>query len=353
MHIAIDARELAGQPTGAGRYLRGLLDVWAADPRARAHRWSLYSHQSIDTPLGAARLLPGSGGAWWEQRVLPAALRVDRPDVLFAPAYTAPIVTGVPRVVTVHDLSYFAHPKWFRFREGARRRRLTSLAARRARIVLTDSEFSRREILRHLRVSADRVRVIYPGVTPRPHGRGCRLPLVLFAGSIFNRRHLPDLIRGFARLARTRADLRLEIAGDDRTFPREDLAHLVASEGVRGAVTIRAYVDDTTLDELYGGARAFAFLSEYEGFGLTPLEALTAGVPPLVLDTPVAREICGGAAVYVDSIEPDAVAHALGRALFDEAERARVLQAAPAVLARYRWDAAAAATLEALEKAGS
>ena len=93
---------------------------------------------------------------------------------------------------------------------------------------------------------------------------------------------------------------------------------------------------------------AFVFLSDYEGFGLTPLEALSAGVPIVVLDTPVSREIYGAAACYVDRPDPDVIAARLERVLFDAEERARLLDAASAVLARYSWDECARRTLQIL-----
>ncbi len=70
---------------------------------------------------------------------------------------------------------------------------------------------------------------------------------------------------------------------------------------------------------MYASARAFAFLSEYEGLGLTPLEALACGVPSVLLDTPIARESCGDAALYVPKGDIPATAAALERLLFDDA----------------------------------
>ncbi len=104
------------------------------------------------------------------------------------------------------------------------------------------------------------------------------------------------------------------------------------------------------LSELYAQARAFAFLSEYEGLGMTPLEALAAGIPPVVLDTAVARETCGDAALYVPRGDIPATTRALELALFDEPTRARILAAAPAALARYDWPRAARETLAVLER---
>ena len=95
------------------------------------------------------------------------------------------------------------------------------------------------------------------------------------------------------------------------------------------------------------------FCPSTEGLGLTPLEALAAGVPPVLLDTPVARESCGDAAVYVPLGEVPAITRALDAVLFDAATRSRILAAAPAALARYSWPRAARDTLAVLEAAAS
>src|SRR6185503_15691176 len=122
---------------------------------------------------------------------------------------------------------------------------------------------------------------------------------VLYVGSIFNRRHLPELIRAFGAIARARPEPCLDIVGDNRSYPRQDLTAAIRAEGLNGRVRWREYVEDDQLAKLYASSRAFAFLSEYEGLGMTPLEALAAGVPPVLLDTPVAHESCGEAALYV------------------------------------------------------
>ena len=109
---------------------------------------------------------------------------------------------------------------------------------------------------------------------------------------------------------------------------------------------------DAELTSLYAGASAFAFLSDYEGFGLTPLEALAAGVPIVVLDTPIAREIYGPAAVYVARPEPSLIEEALERVLFDADERARLMDAAATILPRYSWEECAHRTLQTLVAAG-
>jgi len=355
--IGIDARELLGEPTGVGRYLGELLRRWTVRPDVASRRLVLYTPEAlpfletVPATANVRQVVAGSGrGTWWEQTHLRRAVRSDPPDVFFAGAYTAPLALGVPLAVTIHDVSFAARPDWFRPREGARRRLLTRQAARAAEVVFTDSEFSRGEILERLSVSPERVRVIAPGVTRRTPGTSPREPLVLFAGSIFNRRRLPALITAFARATAGRPEARLVIAGADRSYPALDLPGLAAEAGVAGRVEIKSYVTEAELESLYARAAVFVFLSEYEGFGLTPLEALSAGVPIVVLDTPIAREVYGDAAWYVPR-EGDAgsAASAIRTLIEDPARAAPMLAAAPGVLDRYSWDTAAEQTLAAIE----
>ncbi len=406
MRIAIDARELAGKPTGVGRYLWQLLLAWNDMPAAAAHEFVLCT--TGDRGPDQARAMPRVGatmpganvrsatpgatvpadagttpqipayarphihalsnlqlryrhrppfrGPLWEQFSLPLMARDA--NVLFAPAYSGPLAITVPMVLTIHDVSFAAHPEWFAWREGLRRRLLTRASAKRAARILTVSDFSKREIVRRMGVYPDKVDVIYSGVhqvipTGAPPGTAGSTardphPLVLFVGSIFNRRHVPELIRGFSLLARRLPDARLTIVGDNRTLPRVDLRDLIAASDVAERIQVREYISDEALASLYAEASAFAFLSDYEGFGFTPLEALAVGVPPVVLDTEVAREIYGPSAAYVARPDPALIASALETVLTDDAERHRILTAAPRVLSRYSWRECAHRTLQVL-----
>jgi glycosyltransferase involved in cell wall biosynthesis len=357
MRIGIDARELCGHPTGVGRYLGGLLREWCIDARAERHQFVLYAHEPIGLALNSdrvtVRVLPGRGGIRWEQVTLRAGMARDRLDVLFAPAYTAPLFTGVPTVVTIHDASFAAHPEWFPPREGLRRRFFSRRAAAAARAVLTVSEFSRRELTAWLGVPPSKIHVIPSGIVPPAIGDAApvKSPRLLYVGSIFNRRHVPDLVRAVALLAKTHPDVSLDIVGDNRSYPYQDVPALITAEHAGDRIRCHRYLPEAELLALYREARAFAFLSEYEGHGLTPLEALAVGVPPLLLDTAVAREVCGDAALYVPQGDITATADALRRLLFDEPTRQARLAAAPAVLARFSWPRAARETLAVLEGA--
>jgi len=380
MRIVVDAWELGARPTGVGRYLQALLREWQHLPAARPHTFLLLGPPGWRPPEAAeggagprfeARAIghPGCGRTRWEQWDLPRALRYETPAVLFAPSYSAPLLCRIPVVLTVHDVSFAAHPEWFRLRERLRRRWLTRLSAQRAHTVVTDSRHAAGEIARHLGVEPSRLAVVPLGApfldsrpgdraghasapVPPGHGAAPRDPLVLYVGSVFNRRRVPDLIRAFSLAASARPAARLAIVGENRTHPRENLAQVVEACGIAGRVTFDAWLSDEELAGLYRRATVFVFLSEYEGFGLTPLEALQHGVPIVVLDTPVAREVYGDGAFYVARGDVNGTAVAIGRVLDDPRFRAELLDRGHRVLARYSWTSAAERTLEIVLKAG-
>ncbi len=276
--------------------------------------------------------------------------------VLFSPAYSTPLLTKVPRVVALHDISFAARPEWFGWREGLRRRFLARQSAKVAKTVVTISAFSKAEIVSRFGISPEKVSVIPPReLTGLRSGgawdSGTGAAHILFVGSIFNRRHVPELIAAFTDLAGRHADAWLHLVGDNRSHPHQDLAAIIAASPARDRIRWHRYVSDAELLDLYRQARAFVFLSEYEGLGLTPLEALAAGVPPLLLDTPVARESCGPAAFYVGLGSNDRIAAEIERLLYDDLVRRLLLSEAGVTLARYNWTAAARDTLLTLEAA--
>jgi glycosyltransferase involved in cell wall biosynthesis len=360
LHIGIDGRELQGKPTGVGRYLLSILRVWAGDGTS-PHRYTVFLPAE---PSAALAALGGrvtwsvhpttSPGTLWEQTRLAEAIRSARPDVYFGPGYTAPLRLEPPSVVAVHDVSFFAHPEWFTPRERLRRQWTTRAAATRARRVVTVSRFSAAEIARWLGVPRDRI-VVAPNAAfdvRRPDPMPARGPIVLFVGSLFNRRRIPEMLRAFAAVAAQVPAARLVLIGDNRTHPRIDPRELASELGVAERVDWREYVSDAELETAYWNARVFVFLSDYEGFAITPLEALAHDVPPVLLDTAVAREVYGDAARLVPP-DPVAIAGVLTTLLTDEAAHADLLAKGRQRLSAFSWDTTAATVRAALEQAAA
>ena len=351
--LAVDGRELGGRPTGVGRYLWHLLDEWSKTPTGELDI-TVIVPAAPDPVLRSAwptirwQVEPGGRGTLWEQVRLPGAVRRSRADVFFAPAYTMPLGVRCPTVVTIHDLSYFAHPEWFGAREGRRRRLLTRATVRRAAAILTVSRFSAGELERRLHVPANKIHVT-PHGAPRFDGQADapREPVVLYVGSLFERRHIGELLAAFALVAQRVPDARLVIVGEDRGRTPIDPAAMARAAGVAERVEWRPYVPEPDLVDLYARARVFAFLSDYEGFALTPLEAIAHGVPPVLLDTSVSREVYRDAAHFV-SASPDSIAHSLVALLTSSSEREALAAAGRRLLDLYQWPETARATLDVM-----
>jgi alpha-1,3-rhamnosyl/mannosyltransferase len=145
-------------------------------------------------------------------------------------------------------------------------------------------------------------------------------------------------------------DARLVLVGDNRTVPHIDPREVARHHGLGSQVEWREYVSDQELDALYAEARVFAFLSTYEGFGMTPLEALAHGVPVVLLDTDVSREIYGSGARLVGA-DPKAIAEALIDLLLDPAAHRAQLDLGLPLLDRYTWHRTAVSIRDALERA--
>ena len=362
LRVGIDARELQGRPTGTGRYLRNLLRVWTQ--QGDDAFFAYFSGGAPDDPalasprISSRPLAPAPHGVLWQEWRLPAAARQDGLDVFFSPAYSCPLRLDIPRVTAVHDLSFFGWPADFGLVDGLRRRLLVGSSLRASTRILACSDFTCREIasffpdvksrLHHVPLGPDDDLAPAP---PREVARtqlGLRGPLILTVGAVLNRRCLPTLLRATARLAPRFPGLTLEVVGENRTHPRLDFEGLSRALGILGRVGFTGFLDEAGLAMRYAAADLAVALSEYEGFGLPALEALSRGVPLLVSDRPSLNEIFGAAALVVDPQDDAAVAAAAARVLSDSSLR-RDLQARGRALAScYSWQETARLTREAL-----
>lgn len=380
VRIGIDGRALEGTRTGVARYLANLLRLWAKEHPA--HEYYLYfEHQLPADPLlrdacFTKRLplrlrLPTQNvrELLWEQTILPAAARLDRVDLLFSPAYTMPVLFGGATVVTIHDVSYEAHPEWSRLPQRWKLRTFSRLAARKADAVLTDSEFSKQELLKHYRLPPSKIRVIplaadgFPG--PHPAGEageyvkdrfGLNGDYLIFVGSIFPRRRIATLLKAFELALKDGGPASLVLVGENCLRGSFDLPQAIEALNLRlgrRAVLHLPLVDDNDLQCLYKGATAFVFLSEYEGFGLTALEAMACGTPVISARTSSIPEVVGEAALLVsDPADPLEVSRTILTVSGDGERRAEMVGRGLSQASRFSWRRCAEETLRVLERCG-
>jgi glycosyltransferase involved in cell wall biosynthesis len=358
MIIGVDARELEGDATGAGRYLRRLLGEWGNEG---ADRIIAYSRVPVSVPGGCLNhslAAPRARGLAWQEIAVPAATRRDGIEVFFSPAYSCPLRVRVPRAVAVHDLSFFSWPHDFTTVDGFRRRTLARLSLARASAILACSQFTAREIA--VRFPALRARVHWvplgadaaaASAAERAAARarlGLSGPYLLWVGSLFNRRRVSELLLALPRLVRRFAGLRLEIVGANRTHPRLDLARLAGELGLHASVRLSGFLSDDELARRYAAADLVIYLSDYEGFGLPVTEAMARGVPVVTGDRPSTNEIAGDAAYLVDPGDVGEIASAIDDLLCKPELRARLREAGVKAAGRFDWRVTARRTREIL-----
>ena len=347
-------------PGGIGRYVYELMlalraggtDVVpfaAGDPDPRL-RGALSGFVGLGHPYPPVRY------ELWHRFRRPV-VRIDA-DVVHAPSLAVP-PTRLPLVVTVNDVAFLHHPEAFTKRGLAFHRRGLELARRDADVVVTPSEFTRRELVA-VGFDPDAVFVAHHGVTRDDRTDatavdghlerlGLEPPFVLAVGTIEPRKNLPVLVAALERVRVDRPDITLVLAG-----PR---GWLEVPGLERPWVRELGAVDEPTLDALYRRATLYAMPSRYEGFGLPVLEAMARGCPVIAADAASLPEVVGDAGLLVGPGGVDDWADGLTRLLADPEARARVAELGHARAARFTWSSSAehhqAAYDEAVRRAGS
>jgi glycosyltransferase involved in cell wall biosynthesis len=288
------------------------------------------------------------------QFVLPRILKRLRPDVVHYTNYLAPVWAQVPYVVSVHDMSVALMPQFHTLKKRLLTSRLVPLVARRAGLVLTPSENTRRDVIRLLGLDPGRVRVIpyAPAPTFRPvtverdrlRTLGLTGPYFLYVGTLEPRKNLARALRAFGRVAPSLPDHRFVIVGQ-RGWMYDDV--LKEASGLRGRVDLLGYVAEEDLPALYSHAAAFVYPSLYEGFGLPVVEAMACGTPVLTSRSSSLAEIAEGAAVLADPLDEAALADGLMALATDDALRADLSRRGLAKAASFTWERTGRETAQA------
>jgi glycosyltransferase involved in cell wall biosynthesis len=295
-----------------------------------------------------------------EQQLLPRIAARTGVEVVHSLGNTGPAWGRFRRVVTVHDLIHRIHPEAHFGVRSLGMRILVSLAAHRSHRVIVDSESTRRDLTRLLRIPPERVDVAHLGlgstapVEPvsepelrERHALGQR-KLLLSVSAKRPHKNLPRLLDALALVP---ADRRPVLVLPGYPTPHEDELRQKASElDVSDFVRLLGWVAPAELEGLYRAADAFVFPSLYEGFGMPVLEAMSRGVPVACSNRSSLPELTGDAALLFNPERPSEIAGAIERLLGDEAEARRLRAAALGRSAQFTWRRTAEATITSYER---
>lgn len=366
MHIGIDARLVYHTRAGIGEYMLRLTQALAET--CPDQQFTLLqdarSRQALvqaDNVAVARTRVPAHHRA--EQLLLPWVVRGLHVDVFHSPDFIPPFRARVPSVITIHDLAFLIYPH-FLTKDAARYYGQIDRAVRHADQIIAVSHSTKNDLVRMLGTPEDKITVIYEAAGPifRPLDRAASwrhvhdiygLPedYILFVSTIEPRKNIGALLRAYRRL---RDDYRLtpDLAlGGAPGWLSEDVYALVDELNLRPHCHFLGRVAAHDLVHLYNAARVLVHPAFYEGFGLTPLEAMACGTPVIVSNVSSLPEVVSDAAILIDPQHDEEISVALWRIYTDEALfeslRLKGLQRAAA----FSWRRAAEETMAVYLKA--
>lgn len=391
MVIGIDAsRANVTERTGTERYAWEVIRRLVT--RFTDHRVRLYVRESLRQDWGKlddhvdVRILRWPPGILWSHLRLAWELLWHRPDVLFVPADTVPLVHPAATVTTIHDVAFERFPELYR-RASVQRRlswlrpvvhllvRLVTLgrygaseidyhrwsvrhALRTCRRILTVSEFSKREIVEVLGADPHHITVTPIGVRQpeyfsaltEEHCRrvlssvGCRMPFFLFLGRLEKKKNIQVLVAAYIGLQREMPDAPDLVLAGSPGYGWSEAEQLIDTSPRPQAIHVLGWQPDEVVDALQRLATALVFLSAYEGFGIPALESLSARVPVIANRAGSLPEVLGPAALFVDAQRQTDIVQAMRRIVADHDLRRSVQAAGVERVGQYTWDATADVT---------
>ena len=359
MHIVIDCRFV--NHSGVGRYIREIVTRLVKQP---LHRFTLVvSAKEVNSrffeqcTLSNVKFVYCSAEMCSIREQFELPLKIPACDVFWAPHYNAPIlpVRAVRKIVTIHDAGHLAMQEGLSMIKRLYARLLMYTSTHWYDLVLTDSFFSKSEILKYEHIDEAKVKVQYCAVDTAQYKEvkdqvllnqvreRYHLPKAYFlcVGNIKPNKNIIRLLKAYAYfLAHTEIKIELVIVGkrDGLLTGVKGIESVIDGLGIRKYVKFTGFVEDCHLPALYSMAEAFLFPSLYEGFGLPPLEAMACGCPVLVSNSASIPEICGDAARYFDPYDIEDIRKCLERFMQDIRLSDVLYRKELMIIKRYSWD---------------
>ena len=378
MNVAIDVQPIAGQRSGTGHYTDRVVDRFIR--HGLDHRFFL-CHYGL---RASGRWIAGGDVASWElmragdfrgvsfpfQKAARMysnartrlAMRRAPVDLFWGPNYRTCFGRRFKTAVTIHDMAYHYYPHHIPY--GALsylKNRLGDVAAR-SHLVITISESTRNDLVRHLNLDPGKIVIAYPGVDSNfqpvadPEKRAAvraryHLPdrFLLFLGTLEPRKNLVGLLNAYARARASGLDVPLVLAGGLGWMYR-DIFRILRTDGLEHHVTSMGYIRDEDRAALYSMADVFVYPSFYEGFGLPVLEAMACGTPVVTSRVSSLPEVGGDAVFYVDPASVDNMASGLLKVAQSDLLRRTLSERGLKQATKFTWDDCARTIVAAFER---
>ncbi|MGA7731136.1 MAG: glycosyltransferase family 1 protein [Chloroflexia bacterium] len=353
--MALDTSFAGVNATGVGLYSARL----ASALQARSHELGIQLRcygPSCDSRRSSQSLL--TTAQEWPLNThfaLPLRLLRDKPTVTHSTSHIGPLWGPGNLILTVHDLIFRRYPKDYNLPWLWITRLTLPAVLRRSHTIIADSHATKSDIERFYRIQPDKIVVIYPGVDEtytlqrNATSGSSERPYVLCLGPWVRRKNLRVVVRAFEQLALQIPDLDLVITGEQpvgmKGYSPAELVGMLPDE-IRSRIKLMGYVAREKLPRLVANAVALAYPSRWEGFGLPPLEAMSAGVPVVASKSPSIEEVTAGAAYLCDPDNVSEWVEAFRRILLDPDRAQRMVELGLRRSADFTWERCAAQTAQ-------
>ena len=289
--------------------------------------------------------------------------------------YTIPFGVSGKCVTIIHDIAFLTYPETVAKRTRQWLGKNLKIYCQRADVILTVSEFSRREIHHYLGIPLEKIHVVYNGVDPEQYHPDYsedriqevkakyNIPgsYILYLGTLEPRKNIETLIRAYQRLlsagpsrfGQTPAAFPKLVLAGKKGWLYDSIFQLVKEFHLENQVIFTGYVDESDAAPLLCGARMFVFPSLYEGFGIPPLEAMACGTPVIVSDCASLPEVVGDAGLLVPPTDIEKLAESMNRLLKDDQLHAALREAGLKRTGQFTWKASAKKLVQIYRMMGS
>jgi len=368
MRIGIDARLVFYNRAGIGQYILQLTEALAGLTPHEDTFLLLQSRKDRGNIVKSNGFLRKS--LWtpshnrFEQMALSFEISRLGLDLLHSPDFIPPFRRNCKSVITVHDLAFLLYPH-FLTKESARYYGQIDQAWRKTDHIIAVSEVTKHDSIKMLGVPEKKITVIHeaanPIYRPLPKDEARRIvkekykldqDFILFVSTIEPRKNLPGLLHAYRRLLDDYKCQEMLVLSGSNGWLWEEVYETVAKLNLERHVAFLGRVPSEDLVYLYNAARLLVHPSFYEGFGLTPLEAMTCGAPVIVSNTSSLPEVVGDAALLINPHDVDGLTVAIWRVLTDKELREELICKGLKRAKNFSWQQAAEKTLEVYHKVG-
>ena len=296
--------------------------------------------------------IPVKQVVFWEQLDLISYLKKNNNPLLLNLTNTAPVIYK-NQIVTIHDLMFLHNPAWYSKKHYYFYKNLFYLIAHNSLKVVTVSEFSKKELIKHFKLDKNKIEVIYNAVSPYFVDLAYDIPnkygeYILAVSSLDPRKNFKGLIEAYNKLKLK--GIKLLIVGEKGTILSQKSFNGLINNNPN--IVFTGHVTDKELAGLYKNAKLFVFPSLCEGFGIPPIEAMACGCPTVVSNAASIPEVCADASYYVDPNSIDSIAKGIYEVLKDESIQKELVNKGLVRVKAFSWKDSAQKYVDIIKRLG-